>query len=199
MKLLTKVIIGFSVVVLVGCNYRYLRTKPTTFVAMNGKSQAPFSCMDATEHLLDMNFTQSIVCDGYITVDYHQVEKSSEDKKEIASKLFYVSDRNCKRFTDRFYYNNVAEDSANKFLGLRVWNIGIGIDLSKIGEIPTKKFNEFEKNLRENMQGRKALKKKINSNILNDSNYSRIEMLSDFIEYDRSCSLVPSYEGNQTK
>ena len=197
MKLLTKVVIGLGVVVLVGCNYRYLRTKPTTFIAMNGGSQAPFSCMDATEHLLDMNFSQSIVCDGYITVDYHQVEKSSKDKKEIASKLFYVSDRNCKRFVDRFYYNNVAEDSANQFLGLSLMGLKIGLDLSKVGDIPADKFDEFKNNLRKNMQHRKKIKERIEQN-LSDANYNKIDMLSDFIEYDGSCSLVPSYESNST-
>jgi len=194
------VLFGVGLLLLVGgCSYKYLRTKPTTFINMNGSisKHGTYFCMDPSENLLEINSSlTSSFCDGYITIDTNKITINNANMVNKVNNLLYVSDRNCKRFTDRFYYNHISEESANQFLGLKIFDVSIGVDFKAIGNIPKAQFNEFSKNLKANLANRKNLKVKIQKRA-NDRNYTKNEMLVDFVEYDGSCSLI-SFDFNSS-
>jgi len=177
-----------------GCSEKMFRTKPTTFINVGYKtsndSKLNYYCIDTDEKFdKDINTSKAYKCDDYLIVDIENLYSSKfKDfkKSQLATKLFYIADRNCKKFTDRFQSNYFGEHVSNKVFNLSI--LGVGVNLGALSNISNEQFSFMKDNLSENLTKRKTIKEKIVKRI-NDNNYSNEEMLVDFINYDNSCSL----------
>ena len=186
-----------------GCNYKYLRTKPTTFInikqkivpEVKGLHNLNVKCIDKDEEIIE-NDSEFQKCDDYLTLDANKIiELGSNDinKSEISNYLFYVSNHNCQKFIEKFKTNFIKEDYVNKLVNLNIF--GFGVNVGQVASISHEQFIQFNENLTTNIQKRKVIKANIENNISKTPNkYSVEKMLVDFVEYDKSCSLFKSFE-----
>lgn len=185
-----------------GCSHKYFRSKPTTYINLNKENKdynislLSIKCINADENSTKVDKIGK--CSDYLTADISQVSflnidnnNATEKKKmyKLSNDLFYVADRNCKKFQEKFFYNLFMEDNANQFLGLNLFGIGIGVDFKKLSSISHSQFAMLNENLNKNLEARKNLKISIYNNISKDNNYTTEKLLVDIIEYDKSCSL----------
>ena len=199
---------GIAVVLVLGlggCSYKNFRTKSTTTISTqkdHNSTELEYRCIDSYEHIEQYDdHLNSYACKNYATVSMQNVLQIGKDKKkEVAHKLLYIADSNCKRFTEKFQANYMLSDKANKLLELNI--LGVGVNIGEVQKISYQEFESLKKNLRNNMKKRAVLKQKIENNLSNTNieKYSIEEILVDIVEYDRSCSLFEDLtEDNSTK
>lgn len=189
-------------VIFAGCSEKMFRTKPTTFINVGYKisndSRLNYYCIDTDEKFAkDSNTSKPYKCDDYLILDIENLYSSKFkdfNKSLLATKLFYIADRNCKKFTDRFQSNYFGENISNKIFNLSI--LGVGVNIGALSNISNEQFSFMKDNLSENLTTRKTIKEKIMKRI-NDNNYSNEDMLVDFINYDNSCSLFKDLSNQQ--
>lgn len=202
----------FRVVVLVllggvflgGCSHKIFRTKPTTYVNIHpknvkniseySKSLLKFHCIKADENVTTADTIGK--CEDYTIVDISKLStihiNAKDDKVELrvmANDLFHIADANCKKFTDKFYYHTLIDNTASQSIGLNIFGMSIGVDLSDMVKLSHTQFNMLNDNLFKNLKDREVLKKSIKNNITKVNTYTNEALLVDIIAYDNTCSL----------
>jgi hypothetical protein len=107
--------------------------------------------------------------------------------KATASKLFFLSDRNCVNFQNDFYFKDLVAQSGFKLLDLNVLGIA-SVNLGQLKEFSSTEIATMSKNLTENLTKRLKYKKTIYEN-MSKSDYNHYNMLNDIAIYDSLCSL----------
>lgn len=187
-----------------GCSHKYYRNKPSLFLPTqniildNNNSKnirqdenstiIPY-CMDADENIImDANKTSHGKCDGYYVVDASKImsENNTTVKKEIVNRLLLISNDNCRRFVDKFYYNDLMGQSGFKILSLDLFS-GIGLKLGEIDKFTTSELIQMHDTLQSNLKYRSKLRKDINAS---NENVSMATLLNQIREYDHACGLL---------
>ncbi|CAA6801820.1 MAG: Unknown protein [uncultured Sulfurovum sp.] len=201
-KLILLLLIG--AVLLGGCNHKYFRTKPTTYININAEGGSNVSiysrlllklyCIKSDEN---MTVSDDIgKCEDYTIADVSNLstihitsKKNKAELRAMANDLFYIADNNCKKFQEKFFYNNLIDDTANQFVGLNLFGASFGIDFKGILKLSHSQFEVFNENLAKNLKDRAEVKQSIENNISKGQNYTNEELLVDIINYDKACSL----------
>lgn len=187
-----------------GCSHKIFRGKPSTYentkstnvtkIFKYSKSLLKFHCIKPDENATTADTIGK--CEDYIIVDIsklsHMHINAKKDKEELyimANDLFYIADTNCKKFTDKFYYNTFIDNTVNQSIGVNIFGMNVGVDFSNIAKLSHTQFNMLNDNLSKNLQDRKALKIAIDNNISTVDAYTNEALLVDIIAYDNTCSL----------
>lgn len=203
-KWITLSIILIAAIGMCGCSHKYYRNKPSLFLPTqniildNNNSKnirkddnstiIPY-CMDTDEEIImDANKTAHGKCDGYYVVDASKImlENNATEKREIVNRLLLISNDNCRRFVDKFYYLDLMGKSTFKILSLDLFN-GIGLKLGGVDEFTTSELFQMHKTLQSNLKYRSKLRKDINAS---DDNVSMAIFLNQIREYDHACGLL---------
>ncbi|RXJ68262.1 hypothetical protein CRV08_08400 [Halarcobacter ebronensis] len=191
-------VITFVIVLFSGCySEKILRTKPTTFLDMQEKisdGKLKYHCVNFDEKAYtEIEILKQNICEGYITVSAQDVKEVYKNNLEtMVNDLFYISDMNCRKYVERFKFNYIKQDVTGKFLNLNIF--GLGFNIGTIGDLANEQFVRLSDTLNSNLNKRAEIKKSIISKVGKGSKDSTInEILVDFIEYDRSCSLVTTF------
>lgn len=190
-----------------GCSYKHYRNKPSIFLPTqniikpndNNKtgqedlniSLVPY-CMDVEEnimHINDINKTIDGKCDGYYIVDGSKIIMIDDNatKNKVVNRLLLLSNDNCRRFVDKFYYNDFMGNAGFKLLKLDLFS-SFGIQLGGIDTFTTTELLNMQKTLLDNLKYRSQLREKIHTNL--DNNVSMTLLLNQIQEYDHACGLL---------
>ena len=196
-SLITVITFGIS-----GCSYKNYRNKPSIFLPAQNISDVNISndvnasfkpyCMEINESIMTgMTKTEYGHCDGYYTVDASKIigiDKRDQNKSNIINGLLLLSDENCRRFVDKFYYNDFMGKSGFQLLKLNVFG-NIGINIGGVQDFTTSELMKMHDTLNANLQYRSKLKSEIMDKA-NDTNTSMPVLLNKIRIYDHACSLL---------
>lgn len=190
-----------------GCSYKHYRNKPSIFLPTQNMIKAtdnnkieqkdlnislvPY-CMDADEnimHINDINKTIDGKCDGYYIVDGSKIILIEDNvtKNKVVNHLLLLSNDNCRRFVDKFYYNDFMGNAGFKLLKLDLFS-GVGIQLGGIDTFTATELLNMQHTLEANLKYRSKLRQKINTSL--DHNVSMPILLNQIQEYDHACGLL---------
>lgn len=194
-----------------GCSYKHYRNKPSIFLPTQNIIKAddknkieqkdlnislvPY-CMDSEENIMllnDINKTIDGKCDGYYIVDGSKIITIEDNarKNKIVNHLLLLSNDNCRRFVDKFYYHDFMGNAGFKLLKLDLFS-GVGIQLGGIDTFTTTELLNMQHTLEANLKYRSKLRQKINTSL--DKNISISLLLNQIQEYDHACGLLVNEE-----
>jgi len=179
-----------------GCySEKILRTKPTTFIDKRDVSTdmvLKYVCLDYEEEPESVEDANIFKCSKYTTMSVQNIKnvyKESTDRRKMINELMYISDQNCKTFVERFKYNFIKQDVTSKFLGLNLF--GVGFNIGGITDLSNGEFVRLSDTLNVNLNERNDLKENFKTDEIKSKPIE--ELLLDFMEYDRKCSLITTF------
>ena len=181
-----------------GCySEKILRTKPTTFIDVQSSvatvsETLEYICISPEEEPIVKSDVR--VCTDYISVTTQNIKAlESMTQGELANKLFYISDNNCKKFVERFKYNYIKQDVTGKFFKLNLF--ALSFDIGTVADLTNEQFVQFNDTLNENLNKRKAIKESIFEELnKEESSLTTDALVNWFVKYDQTCSLVKTFD-----